>query len=160
MAVFGNQGSRAGDDDSVDDVRVESTPRRGCSGSSGGDDNDGGDSGSGSGYSNDGVGSLVIDDEVCVFTGGDGMMSPRSSNLFFDTTAFSDQERLQSALALFAKFPRFFKQSNRGSGSPLPVAASQDSAILLTTYGWSCGCYNVPTKNVMESLSTKGTAFS
>jgi hypothetical protein len=146
---FGNQGSYGGDDDSVDDVRVKSTPIRGCSGSSGngengdesgvvgGDGENGDDSGvvggdgenggdSGSDYSEDGVGSLGTNNDVCVFTRGDGMASPPSGNLFVDTVALSYQEHLQSALALFAKYPHLFK-SNSGSVSPLSVAASQDS---------------------------------
>jgi hypothetical protein len=130
MALFVNQGSRGGDDDNVDDVRVEfvnqgsrgvyddsvddvwveSTPRRGCRG----DGNNGGNSGVGGGdrgsaYSEDGVGSLGTDDDVCDFTRGDGMASPHSDNLFVDTAALSDQEHLQSALALFAKYPHLFK---------------------------------------------------
>jgi hypothetical protein len=159
---FGNQGSHGGDDDSIDDVRVESTPRRGCSNSSGngenggdsgvvgGDGKNGGDSGvvggdgknggysgvvggdSGSAYSEDGVGSLGTNDDVCVFTRGDGIMSPPSGNLFVDTAALSDQDHTQSALALFAKYPHLFK-SNIGSGSTLSVAASHDSAKSVAT---------------------------
>jgi hypothetical protein len=127
MALFGNQGSRGGDDDSVDDVRVESGPRLVCI-EIGGDN--GGDCGVGdsvSAYSEDGVGSLGANDDVCVFTRGDGMASPPSGNLFVDTASFSDQEHLQLALVLFAKYSHLFK-SNIGSGSPLSVVASQDSA--------------------------------
>jgi hypothetical protein len=146
---FGNQGSRGGVDDSVDDVRVESTPRRGCSRSSsdgenggdsgvvGGDGENGGDSGvvgsdSGSAYSEDGVGSLGTNDDVCFLMKGDGMASPPSGNVFVDTAALSDQEHLQSALALFAKYPHIFK-SNIDSGRPLSVAASHDSAKYVAT---------------------------
>jgi hypothetical protein len=52
---------------------------------------------------------------------GDGM----AGNLIFDTAAFSDQEHLHSALALFAKYPHLSK-SNSGSDSPLSVVVSQD----------------------------------
>jgi hypothetical protein len=134
MAVFGNQGSRGGgDDDSVDDVRVESTTRCGCSDSGGRDGKSGvGGCDSGGGYSDDGVHSLGVDDDVCFFTRGDGMASPSSDNVFVDTTALSDQEHLQSYLALFTKYPHLFK-SNIGSGGPLSVAASQDPAKYVAT---------------------------
>jgi hypothetical protein len=133
---FGNQGSHGGDDDSVDDVWVEKTPIRGCSGSSG-DGENGGDSGvvgdhSGSAYSEDGVGSVGTNDDVCVFMRGDGMASRPSGNSFVDTATLSDQENLQSALDFFFKYPHLFK-SNIGSGSPLFFAASQDSAKSVAT---------------------------
>jgi hypothetical protein len=60
------------------------------------------------------------------------MASPPSGNLFVDTAAFSDKEHLQSALALFSKYPHLFK-SNIGSDSQLSVAASQDSAKYVAT---------------------------
>jgi hypothetical protein len=75
---------------------------------------------------------LGFDDDVFVFTKGDGMVSPSSGNLFFDTAAFLDQEHLHSAFALFSKKSHTFK-SNSGSGSPLSVVASQYSAKSMAT---------------------------
>jgi hypothetical protein len=126
---LGKQGSHGGDDDRVDDMWVESISRRGCSVSSG-DGDIGGDSGSA--CSEYGVDSLGTKYDVCVFKRGDGMASPPSGNLFVDTAALSDQDNLQSAVALFARYPHLFK-SNSASGNPLYVAASQDSTKCVAT---------------------------
>jgi hypothetical protein len=67
-----------------------------------------------------------VRDDVVVSTRGNGMASPPSCNVCVDTAALSAEESLQSALALFTKYPNLFKNTS-GSDIPLSITVIHES---------------------------------